>query len=69
MELSEIVFRYEIGTIINENRTIEVVTNDLPSAENYYEYLLLKHAHNKNVIIFLFDYDKNTNIHYYDGNV
>jgi hypothetical protein len=64
--------RYEIGTIINNNRDIVTTTNDLDIANNYYEASITKYSPFNNynhVIIYLFDYDKNTNINYYDSEV
>ena len=59
---------YEVGSIINENRTTHIATYYLNIAEQVYENLLNKYKNSKNhVILFLYDYDKNTNIKYYDS--
>lgn len=66
------VFRYEIGIIVNENRNTVCVTNDLETANYVYESTVTKYSkyddsnHN---IVFLYDYDKNTNINYYDNRI
>lgn len=64
------ICRYEVGTIINNNRNIIVVTNDLKTANNYYEAAIKKLSPDDDInhtIVFLYDYDKNTNINYYDS--
>lgn len=64
--------RYEVGIIINNNRDTIVVTNDLKTANNYYEAAIKKLSPANDInhtIIFLYDYDKNTNINYYDSAV
>ena len=64
------ICRYEVGIIINNNRDTIVATNDLETANNYYETTIkkLSPANDINhIIIFLYDYDKNANINYYDN--
>ncbi len=64
------IYRYEIGTIINDNRTTIAATDDLETANYIYEAAIKKNCpvNNENhVIVFLYDYDKNTNINYYDS--
>lgn len=64
------ICRYEVGTIINNNRDIIIVTNDLETAKHYYEIIikrLISYNNVNHIIIFLYDYDKNTNINYYDS--
>lgn len=66
------ICRYEVGIIINNNRDTIVVTNDLKTANNYYETAIKKLSPANDInhtIIFLYDYDKNTNINYYDSAV
>lgn len=66
------ICRYEVGTIINNNRDTILVTNDLELANRIYEKAIEKFSPNNDVnhtIIFLYDYDKNTNINYYDTEV
>lgn len=66
------ICRYEVGIIINNYRDIIVVTNDLETANNYYEATIKKLSPANDInhtIIFLYDYDKNTNINYYDSEV
>lgn len=67
-----VICRYEVGTIINENRNTIMCTNDLDTATKYYEKIIEKiisKNENAHVIVFLYDYDKNTNINYYDSEV
>lgn len=65
----EEVFRYIIGVVINNNNKIRAVTNVLSSAEAEYNVLMDKYIYDtKNDIkIYLFDFDKNTNIKEYDN--
>lgn len=63
------IYRYEVGTIINSNRNV-ICTNDLETANNFYEAAIKKYAPDNaidHVIVFLYDYDKNANINYYDS--
>lgn len=63
-----IINGYEVGSIINENRTTHIATCYLNLAEQVYENLVNKYKNNENhVILFLYDYDKNTNLKYYDS--
>nr|DAR28990.1 MAG TPA: hypothetical protein [Crassvirales sp.] len=62
--------RYEVGTIINNNRNTIIATNDLETATNYYESTIAKFSpvnDNNHTIVFLYDYDKNANLNYYDS--
>lgn len=60
--------RFEIGVIINNNRYTVKTTNDIEEATEYYEETVHHYSNNNNhVIVFLYDYDKNTNINYYDS--
>ena len=62
--------RFEIGAIVNNNRFIIKTTNDIEEATKCYERAINAYNPDTNhVIIFLFDYDKNTNINYYDSEV
>lgn len=66
------ICRYEVGKIVNNNRDTIIVTNDLETANNYYEAAIKKLSSSNDVnhtIIFLYDYDKNTNINYYDSEI
>lgn len=65
----EEVFRYIIGVIINGNNKIRAVTNVLLSAEAEYKVLMDKYAFDteNNIKVYLFDFDKNTNIKEYDN--
>lgn len=63
------VFRYIIGVIINDNNKIRAATNVLPSAEAEYKVLMDRYASDteNSIIVYLFDFDKNTNIKEYDN--
>lgn len=64
------IYRYEVSSIINGYRDIIAVTNNLEIAQNYFNANINKFANSTdNVILFIYDYDKNTNIEYYDGYV
>ena len=64
------IYRYEVASIINGYRDTITVTNDLETAKNYFNANINKFANSTNhVIIFIYDYDKNTNIEYYDSEV
>ena len=65
------ICRYEVGKIVNNRDTI-IVTNDLETANNYYEAAIKKLSPPNDInhtIIFLYDYDKNANINYYDSEI
>lgn len=62
--------RFEVGTIINNNRHTIITTNDIKKATDAYEYAV--HIYRNvidHVVIFMFDYDKGTNVNYYDSEV
>lgn len=62
--------RFEVGAIVNGQRYTIKTTNDVENAVKFYEKAVDMYKKNKNhVAIFLFDYDKNTNINYYDSQV
>lgn len=63
--------RYEVGTIINDNRSTIITTNDLEIANDYYERTVNKvcKIDNNHNIVFLYDYDKNVNLNYYDSDI
>lgn len=66
------MYRYEVGTIINNNRNTIICTDYLSIANEYYEKTVKKYSSDNNLnhsIVFLYDYDKNTNINYYDNEV
>ena len=67
-----IMCKYEVGTIINNNRDTILVTDDLKLANKIYERTIKKFSPNNDInhtIVFLYDYDKNTNINYYDSEI
>lgn len=67
-----IICKYEVGTIINNNRDTILVTDDLKLANKIYERAIKKFSPNNDInhtIVFLYDYDKNTNINYYDSEI
>ena len=62
--------RFEVGAIINNNRYIITTTNDIDVDNAKYQDTVNSYKNSINhVIIFIFDYDKNTNISYYDSEV
>lgn len=62
--------RFEVGAIVNNNRFTIKTTNDIEEATKCYECAINAYNPDTNhVIIFLFDYNKNTNINYYDSEV
>lgn len=65
----EEVFRYIVGVIINDNNKIRAVTNVLPSAEVEYKVLMDRYGSDteNSIKVYLFDFDKNTNIKEYDN--
>lgn len=61
-------FRYEIGIIMNGNRNTIAASDDLSIINKVYEKAVAKYYHSEDhIIIFIFDYEKNTNINYYDN--
>lgn len=64
--------RFEIGIIRNGNRYTVAVTKDYKNANIIYRRLvdrdMQRQDNDVQTIIFIFDYDKNTNIDYYDSN-
>ena len=67
-----IICKYEVETIINNNRDTILVTDDLKLANKIYERTIKKFSPNNDInhtIVFLYDYDKNTNINYYDSEI
>lgn len=55
------MFRYEVGIIVNNNRDTICATNDLETANNFYEAAIKKYSPVNDInhtIIFLYDYDK-----------
>lgn len=67
----EEVFRYIIGVNINGNNKIKAVTNVLPSAEAEYTVLMNRYEFDteNHIKVYIFDFDKNTNIKEYDSNM
>lgn len=62
--------RFEVGAIVNNNRYTIKTTNDVEEATIAYEHAT--HSYRNvidHVIIFMFDYDKGTNVNYYDSEV
>lgn len=62
--------RYEVYTLINDTKTTLITTNNINIAKEYYNALVNDSItnYNKNRDIYaIFDYDKNTNIEYYDS--
>ena len=65
----EEIFRYIIGVVVNNNNKIRAVTNVLSSAESEYKVLMDEYIYDteNDIKIYLFDFDKNTNIKEYDN--
>lgn len=64
------MFKYEVGIIVNNNRDTICATNDLETANNIYEAAIRMYSPDNDAnhtIIFLYDYDKNANINYYNN--
>lgn len=62
--------RFEVGAIVNNNRYTVKTTNDIEEATVAYERAVHSYKNDiDRVIIFMFDYDKGTNINYYDSEV
>lgn len=62
--------RFEVGVIINNNRYTIKTTNDIEEATIYYKKAVNSHhSERDNVIIFLYDFEKATNLNYYDSKV
>lgn len=62
------IYRYEVASIINGYRDTIAATNDLEAAKIYFNANINKFTNSiDHVILFIYDYDKNTNIEYYDG--
>lgn len=60
--------RFEVGAIVNNNRYTISTTNDIEEATKSYETAVYSyHNDTDHVIIFMFDYDKNANVNYYDS--
>lgn len=60
--------RFEVGAIVNGQRYTIKTTNDVEDAVEFYEKAVDMYKKYKNhIAIFLFDYDKNANINYYDS--
>ena len=61
---------FEVGAIVNGQRYTIKTTNNVEDAVKSYEDAVNIYKKDENhVDIFLFDYDKNTNINYYDSEV
>lgn len=62
--------RFEVGAIVNNNRYTIKTTNDIEEATVAYERAVHSYKNDiDHVIIFMFDYDKGTNVNYYDSEV
>lgn len=67
--MNEDLYRYEVGTIINENRNTIAITNSLEAANKLYERVIKDLDDTDHSIVYIYDYDKNANINYYDSEV
>lgn len=62
--------RFEVGAIVNNNRHTICTSNDIEEATLVYERAVHSYKNDiDHVIVFMFDYDKGTNINYYDSEV
>lgn len=69
-ELIEYIKRYEVGTISdNDGRKTILATNDLQTATECFENTVnvVSKDDKYHYKVFLFDYDKNCNLNYYDS--
>ena len=71
--INDEIGRFEVGTIINDNRNTILASSDLELANFVYERKvqdIIDYGNNKttnHIIVFLYDYDKNANINYFDN--
>lgn len=65
----EDIGRYEVGIVRCDDKLTLGATNDLTIAENIYnDAIALFDIHiNSNVVIYIYDFERNTNIEYYDS--
>ena len=66
----EFIKRYEVGSISeHDGRKTILCTNDILKATECYENLVNSIENNSkyHIQIFIFDYDKNCNLNYYDS--
>lgn len=62
--------RFEVGAIINNNRYTIKTTNDIEEATISYEKVVhSNHPERNHIIVFLYDFEKATNLNYYDSEV
>lgn len=62
------LYSLELYIIINNNRKTIAIGDDLLSLTKLYEKFVEKYSNiEDHVIIALYDFDKNTNINYYDS--
>lgn len=62
--------RFEVGTIINNNRYTIKTTNDIEEATIIYEKAVhSNHPERNHIIVFLYDFERATNLNYYDSEV
>lgn len=69
-EIFDEIKRYEVGTICEEQgRKTILTTNDLELANTKYEKIVhsIPNNYKFHIKVFLFDYDKNCNLNYYDS--
>ena len=69
-EILEYIKRYEVGIICDvEGRKTILVTNDLKVATDKFESIVksIPNDYKFHLKVFIFDYDKNCNLNYYDS--
>lgn len=70
MEFDELeIPRYEVVKIVNENRNTIMITDNIDVALSCFNHSVdsINNNTKNHIVIFIYDYDKNANIKYYDS--
>lgn len=70
MEFDELeIPRYEVVKIVNENRNTIMIIDNIDVALSCFNCSVdsINNNTKNHIVIFIYDYDKNTNIKYYDS--
>lgn len=70
MEFDELeIPRYEVVKIVNENRNTIMITDNIDVALSSFNSNVdsINNNTKNHIVIFIYDYDKNKNIKYYDS--
>lgn len=70
MEFDELeILRYEVVKIVNEYRNTIMVTDNIDVALSSFNNIVdsINNNTKNHIVVFIYDYDKNTNIKYYDS--